>query len=229
VQFPDWRPIGSFEDLTTLDASSRSELVGTEHTAKAGTAIPTGNKSGRGGVYLGMTNDSLRSFLAVPLAAVFLILFLPLFVTGKQPSMGLRVPVAHVRTFPFAECNDDRSVWVLLAKNGGIRINETPVSRRELKLRISEIYENREEPNAIFMLVDPEVSYGDFVDVYNEVSSANRSLHVGLVTDGLMALLNACPTGEACGLDWPDHKYIPWCLHLNLPPFSPLRSPGNLN
>jgi biopolymer transport protein ExbD len=109
-----------------------------------------------------ITNDSLRSFVAVPVAAVFLILLLCLLAMGKRPAMGLRVPVPHVRTLPFAECYDDRSVWVRLAKNGGIRINETSVSRNEVKLRISEIYENREGPNAIFMLVDPEVPYGDF-------------------------------------------------------------------
>jgi biopolymer transport protein ExbD len=172
------------------------------------------------GVNLDMTNDSLRSFVAVPLAAVFLILVLCLFAMQKPPAMGLRVPVPHVRTFPFADCYDDRDVWVRIAKNGGIRINETSVSRNELKLRISEIYENRKEPNAIFMLVDPEVPYGDFVDVYNEVSSANRSLHVGLMTDGLKELLYSCPAGASCGLDWPDHKYIPSCLqfkHISRP------------
>jgi biopolymer transport protein ExbD len=174
-----------------------------------------------------MTSESLRSFLTVPLAAVFLILVLCLFETERPPAMGLRVPVSHVRTFPFAECYDDRSVWVRLAKNGDIRINETPVSRNELKLRISQIYDNREEPNAIFMLVDPEAPYGDFVDVYSKVSSANRSLRVGLMTDGLMALLNACPTGASCGLDWPDHKYIPWCLQFNFPPVTLKRSLGD--
>jgi len=190
---------------------------------------PIGNKHSCGGVNLGMTNNNLRSYLAGPLAALFLILFLCLFAMGRAPAVGLSVPIAQVRTFPFAECNDDRSVWVFLAKNGGIRVNETPVPRNELRRKISQIYENRQEPNAIFMLVDPEVPYESFVDVYNEVSSANSSLQVGLVTGGLMELLKACPAGASCGLDWPDHKYIPWCLYYNIPPVSThLRSPVGL-
>ena|ERR1039457_4488483 len=120
-----------------------------------------------------MTNDSLRSFVTVPLATIFLILLLCIFTQKRPPATGLIVPVTHVRTFPFNDCNDDRSVWVLLLKDGGIRINETPVPRNELRLRISQIYANRQEPNAVFMRVDPEVPFGDFLDVYDRVVSSS--------------------------------------------------------
>ena len=164
-----------------------------------------------------MTSDSFRSFVALPVASVFLILILCLFAIDKPPATGLRVPVTHVRTFPFSDCYDDRSVWVIVSKDGGVRINETAVPRNELKLRISQIYENRQESNATFMLIDPDVPYGDFLEIYDQVSSANRSLHVGVITDGVMKALKSCPMGASCGLDWPDHKYIPWCLYFNHP------------
>ena len=172
-----------------------------------------------------MTIDNLRSFLAIPLAAAFLILVLCLFARERPPAMGLRAAVPRVRIFPFADCYDDRPIWMTLSKDGSIHINETPISGKELKRTLSKIYDGRGEPNAIFMRVDPEVPYGDFVDVYNEVSSVDQNLHVGLMTDGLIRLLKECPVGASCGLDWPDHKYIPWCLSFNNLPVGHLRSP----
>ena len=172
-----------------------------------------------------MKSERIWSFLAAPVAGVFLILLLSVFATGRESPTGLSVPITHVRTFPFDHCWDDRSVWIRVLKTGIIRINETPVPRNELKLRISQIYANRSEPNAAFMMVDPEVPYERFLDVYNELTSANRNLHVGVVTDGVMRDLKACPSGASCGLDWPDHKYIPWCLYSNFPPFPALHSP----
>jgi biopolymer transport protein ExbD len=172
-----------------------------------------------------MTSDSLRSFAAVPLATVFLIVLLCIFTQKRPPATGLSVPVTHVRTFPFNDCYDDRSVWILLFKDGGIRINETPVPRNELRLRISRIYADRQEPKAAFMRVDPEVPFGDFLDVYERVVSASHGLRVGVITDGLESGLKACPKGASCGLDWPDHDYIPWCLYFNSPALPVLRSP----
>ena len=146
--------------------------------------------------------------------------------TRRPPALGVSVPVATVRTFPFKDCYDDRSVWVLLLKDGSIRINETPIPRNELKLHISEIYTNRQEPNAAFMRVDPEVPYADFVDAYSDVVSGHHGLRVGVITTDLNRRLEACPKEASCGLDWPDHEYIPWCLYFNISPVvSPLKSP----
>jgi biopolymer transport protein ExbD len=173
-----------------------------------------------------MKMNSLRYTLAASFAAVFLILFLYIFAAArKPPALGLSVPVATVRTFPFKDCYDDRSVWVLLLKDGSIRINETPVTRNELKPLISKIYANREEPNAVFMRVDPEVPHADFVDAYSQVVSAHYGLRVGLITGDLNRRLEGCPKGASCGLEWPDHKYIPWCLTFNAPVVTSLKSP----
>jgi len=186
-----------------------------------------GNKRGPFGVEFNVINDSLRSFVAVPLATVSLILLLCIFTQKMPTAMGLSVPLTHVRTFPFNDCYDDRSVWVLLLKDGSIRINETPVPRNELRTLVAEIYANRQEPNAVFMRVDPEVPYGDFVDVYGRVVSASRALHVGVITDGLESRLKECANGASCGLEWPDHDYIPWCLYFPSPALPVLHGPSS--
>ena len=166
-----------------------------------------------------MQIDSLRSSLAVSFAAVFLILLLCVLAITRKPSAeGVILPIPKVRTYPFNDCYDDRSVWVLLFKDGRIRINETPISRNELKPLISQIYAYRQEANAIFMRVDPEVPYADFVNAYNDVASAHPGLRVGVITNDLRRHLEACPKDAACGLDWPDHEYIPWCIAFNIAP-----------
>jgi hypothetical protein len=73
---------------------------------------------------------------------------------------------------------------------------------------LGEIYENREY-KLIYMFVDPDVSYGEFARFYGTVASSTPGLRIGLRTRQMEAEFQQCPQGSSCGLEWPDHTFIP--------------------
>ncbi len=178
----------------------------------------------------GMDLDRLRSLLAAPMAGLFLILALCTFAVQRPASMGIQIPLLKVRTHPYKDCDflSDRNIVVQLHNDGSTWINETRVSAGELRPRLAEIYENRMK-KVIFVRPDPEVSFGNFADIYNEVASSTNDLHIILSTRQLDEELHKCPEGSSCGLEWPDRTYEP-CVWTNISifpiPHHPLRWPG---
>lgn len=163
-----------------------------------------------------MDLDRLRSLLAVPMASLFLVLVLCVFGVQKPPSVGIHLPLPKVRVHPYKDCDflSDRSIVLQLHKHGSTFINETRVSHEELRSILVEIYENREE-RVIYILPDSDVSFWEFADIYNKVASSINGLHIVLSTKLLDGELHQCPEGSSCGLDWPDHTYIP-CVWSNI-------------
>ena len=171
-----------------------------------------------------MDLDRLRSLLAVPLACLFLILVLCVFAVQKQPSVGMHLPLPKVRVHPDKDCDflSDRNIVLQLHKDGSIFINETRVSQEELRSILVEIYETREE-RVIYILPDSDISFGEFSDIYDKVASSINGLHIALSTRLLDRELKQCPEGSSCGLDWPDHMYVP-CVWSNIRPVHVLHS-----
>ena len=165
-----------------------------------------------------MDLDRLRSLLAAPMAGLFLILALCTFVLLRPASRGIQIPLLKVRAHPYKDCDflSDRNIVVQLHNDGSTWINETRVSAGELRPRLAEIYENRME-KVIIILPEPEVSFGDFANMYNKVASSTSDLHIILRTRQLDKELLQCPEGSSCGLEWPDHKYVP-CVWTNITP-----------
>jgi biopolymer transport protein ExbD len=151
----------------------------------------------------------LRSLIAPAMASLFLMLSLCAFVVQRPPSVGMHLLLPRVRTNPIDDCSGvDRWIVVLLHKNGSYSINEEQVPVGELGSRLGEIYENREH-KMILMFSDPEVSYGEFAKFYSTVASSTSNLRIDLRTRQLQAELQKCPPGGSCGLEWPDHTYVP--------------------
>jgi biopolymer transport protein ExbD len=165
-----------------------------------------------------MDPNRFRSLLAVPLASLFLILVLCLFAVQRPPSVGMNLPLPRVRIDPISNCNflSDRNIVVHLRKDGSIWINETQESPDELGHILTKIYENRDE-KVIYMLSDPDISYGEFANIYNKVASSTNDLYIVLSTRQLNKEFQKCPSGVYCGLDWPDHTYQP-CVWINIHP-----------
>ena len=165
-----------------------------------------------------MNFSNLRTLLAAPLASIFLIATLIVLVPRGRVSTGIQIPITRVREIESGDCQDDRDIFVFIHQGGTTKINQTPVPISELKGRLSEIFLNRREQNVVYVLSDPEVQYGDFVRIYNEVVSSTPNLYVGLITPQLNLELLKCRLGAICGLKWPDGGYQHSCLNFNVPP-----------
>jgi hypothetical protein len=131
----------------------------------------------------------------------------------------------RVRTVPFKDCDflSDRRIVVQLHKDGSTWINETLVSHEKLGPVLAEIYEYRQEKE-VYILSAPDVSFGQFADLYSAVSSSTSNLHIGLQTRQLRAQIQECPPGSYCELDWHGSTYIP-CVWANVPVYLPLHTP----
>jgi biopolymer transport protein ExbD len=167
-----------------------------------------------------MDYNRLSSHLAAPLASLFLILAFCTFTLQKPASVGMYLPITRVREIPDFHClGVDRTILVMLRKDGGYWINETQVPANELRPRLAEIFENRKE-KILPLFSDPDVTFGEFADFYNKVESSTSNLHIILRTRQLQAQLNLCSPFGSCGIDWPDHQYTP-CVYRPAPLLRP--------
>lgn len=164
-----------------------------------------------------MDPNRLRALIAAPLVSLFLILVLCTIGVRRPASMGMHVPTIKVRVHPYKDCDflSDRSVVVQIHEDGSIWINETRQTREKLGPTLANIFESREERD-VYLLPSPDVSFGEFADTYNIISSSTRNLHIVLSTRQLDKELQQCPLDSACALDWPDHASIP-CAWANVP------------
>jgi biopolymer transport protein ExbD len=182
-----------------------------------------GNHSGVCGVYSHMDFDRLRSILAVPFASLFLILLLCTLVVRRPQSVGIAMPLPKVRVNVVSQCYDDRMIVIRIKKDRKIWINETQVSSLELRDLLAKIFEGRGPMSDAYILPDPDLTFGDFVDAYSRVSGSAKDLPIGVVTPKLDYDLQQCSdhlpvlAGDwdhqpVCGLIWPDHRYQRSCL-----------------
>ena len=142
------------------------------------------------------------------MASLFLVLSLCAFVVQKPESVGIIMPVPKVRTIPEDHCPVlDRTIFVQLHKDGSYWINETQMPANELRTRLAEIYENRAE-KFIYMVSDPDVSYGEFANFYSRVAFSDSDLRIVLLTRQIQAQVEQCSLGSCCAIEWPDHSNI---------------------
>jgi biopolymer transport protein ExbD len=134
---------------------------------------------------------------------------------GSHASAGLLLPEPGVRAFRLEECYDDRSVIVFVEKSGTTRINETQEPVEKLEGTLSLIFQNRQvETEVVFVYPDPEVSYEEFLNVYQKVARGAKGVKVGLLTRGTRDALDACSKQHdpPCGLEWADSVPRPECM-----------------
>jgi biopolymer transport protein ExbD len=163
------------------------------------------------------------------LASLFLILLLCALPARGPMSVGINVPMTRVREIPSENCFSglrDRDIVLSIKGDGATWINGTRLKREEVRERMSRIYENRAERIA-YLLVDPNVSYGEFADVYDHATSSTPGLHIGLLTRQVREQVDHCPQGRGCTIEW---AYAPgniYCKNMFPPaPAKALRSPG---
>src|SRR5271169_6761579 len=130
----------------------------------------------------GMDVNRLFSLLAVPLAGIFLILILCTFAMRKPVSTGIRIPVIRLHHDPNepTDCGG-RSEFIRLTRDGRTWINEDEIPRDQLVPKIAELMESRVE-RAVYVVVDSEMSYGQFAEFLGQVAGAATDLHVVVVS-----------------------------------------------
>ncbi|MGP8176142.1 MAG: ExbD/TolR family protein [Terracidiphilus sp.] len=169
--------------------------------------------------------------MPAPLASLFLVLSLCAFVVQRPASAGMHFPITRVRVVSFHDsfhegyCYDDRDIFVRIKKDGSTWINETQEQPSEVAPLIAQIMEPRAYKPPVYVLTDPEVSYGRFASLFKQISASSSDLHVGVITPQLDRELRQCPLGSICGLDWLDHRPSYSCIEFNVPPVRILRSP----
>jgi biopolymer transport protein ExbD len=152
-----------------------------------------------------MDFNRLSSLVAVPLASLFLIVVLCVFGVQRPPSVGVMVPLEHVRVVPNKECDflSDREIVVQLHRDGSTWINETRVSHDKLRSELAEIFKYRHE-SYVYITSDPDVSFEEFANLYSTVDSSTSNIRIVLLTAKMRALIQQCPPGGVCELIWHD-------------------------
>jgi biopolymer transport protein ExbD len=158
----------------------------------------------------------LRALIAPAMSSLFLVLSLCAFVVQRPQSVGMDIPILKVWVHPYKDCDflSDRSIVVQLRNDGSTRINQTLVSPDELRSRLAEIYESREE-KIVYILSDSNISFTKFANIYNKAVSSTSDLHVVLITSQLDREFQQCPPGSYCELDWRNQTYVP-CVWSNI-------------
>jgi biopolymer transport protein ExbD len=159
------------------------------------------------------------------MASLFLVLSLCALVVQRPASVGMHFPITRVRRVSLHDCYDDRDIFVRIKKDGSTWINETQEQPSDVAPLIAQIMESRAYEPPVYVLTDPEVSYGRFASLFQQISASSSDLHVGAITPQLDRELRQCPLGSICGLDWSDHRPSYSCLAFNFPPVRILRSP----
>lgn len=167
-----------------------------------------------------MNLERLRILIAPALAGLFLALALCTFAVRRPGATGIVLPMTRVRMNPAGDCADaDRWTVVLLHKDGSYWINEDRVPTDELGSQLAAIYAGRKY-KTVWMFADPDVSYGQFAQFYDIVSSSTPNLYIDLRTPRTQEELQHCPLGGSCGMEWPDHTFVP-CVARALPKLRP--------
>jgi biopolymer transport protein ExbD len=165
-----------------------------------------------------MDFNRLQSWIAAPLAGLFVILCLCWFGMHRpEPGMGIYVPTLKMRQHAAGYgCEDDRWLVVWLRGGGKLQINETPMERERLAPTIRLIFENRRSRVA-YLMADPGVSVAEAAWALDSIESAISGMHVVLMTPEFKRLAerpisvrvvpNPGPYIPACDWEWAENGY----------------------
>jgi biopolymer transport protein TolR len=114
-----------------------------------------------------------------PFVDVMLVLLIVFMVTAPLLTVG--VPVDLPKTKAQALGQDRQPLSVTVRRDGGIYLQNTPISEDELVPKLEAISANGYDQR-IFVRGDRSVDYGRVMQVMAEISAAGFT-HIGLVTD----------------------------------------------
>jgi len=129
----------------------------------------------------------------------------------KPISVGMRIPVVRIHRDPNRGFScDNRAVFLRLTRDGRTWINETEIPAGQFVPAVAEIMENRAERVA-YIVVDSDLSYGQFAQFADKVAGAAAGLHV-VVLSGEIRRAFENRQREAldeCDLVFPANEFAP--------------------
>jgi biopolymer transport protein TolR len=127
----------------------------------------------------------IRSTIAAPVSALFVLLALAAFEERQHTSVGVPLHVYPIPPDPPKTwgCNS-RELVVVLDEKGKVWINETETPLDQLRPHLAEIFENR-YLKRVFVVADSSVSYEQFVDFISRIEGASPGLEVMLFSGDL--------------------------------------------
>jgi hypothetical protein len=162
--------------------------------------------------------ERFRTLFALPLASLFLILLVCFFATQRPPSMGIRIATMRLRPAPLTNC-EFNGFTVYLRSDGTIAggdiaggDREDVVSRGTILSRIKEARDSIQD-DTIFVIADPDVSFGQFAELIADIHNVAPPDHIGVVTPQGQITLFDHPSGkpvevlaDRCRFEWPAVK-----------------------
>jgi biopolymer transport protein ExbD len=163
-----------------------------------------------------MNPNSLRATAAAPLASLALLLAVCVVLLQSPHSVGIRVPLAQLhKTLPQPQCNSlEVSLW--LTNDGRTWINWTELRPEDIRGKIAEVMEYRSVKN-VYVIVELQVSYQQFVNFMSRIVDASPNLHVVLLTSELRREIRKGEVDPVCTvLDSPESEALrPFARYLN--------------
>jgi biopolymer transport protein ExbD len=123
-----------------------------------------------------------------PMIDILLVLLIIFMVIVPTVPKGLDALVPQPPKNPQQQQPNDRTIVVQVLGKGGTglsyKINETPVEKRDLLAKLTEIYSNRAE-KVMFVKGDDDVNFAAIADVIDIAHSAAVD-HIGIMTPKIM-------------------------------------------
>jgi biopolymer transport protein ExbD len=156
-----------------------------------------------------MDLDRLRKLLAAPMASLFAILILCVFVVQRPIPTGIHIPMMRARAQPLSNCEFNGFTVYLRADGkigGGDR--DAEVSQATILSRIVEARDDIQD-DTVFVITAPDASYGQFVDLIAKIHNAAPADHIAVVTPAGQVDATLVPSGahkiwaDRCRFEWP--------------------------
>ena len=163
-----------------------------------------------------MSLERLRTLLVPLMAALFLILLVCVFTIERPTSMGIRISMMRIRSVPLTNCAFN-GFTVFLRSDGKIAGGDRDdmVSRATMLSRIKEARDNIQD-GTIFVITDPDVPYGRFVELIADIHTAAPPDRMAVVTREGQVTMFYRPSGQPvkvvadrCRFEWPAVKGQP--------------------
>jgi biopolymer transport protein ExbD len=124
-----------------------------------------------------------------PMIDVLLVLLIIFMVIVPVTPKGLDALVPQPPKNPNQQQPNDRTIVVQVEGKAGtplvFKINETPVEKRDLQAKLTDIYANRAE-RVMFVRGDDDVNFSAIADVIDIAHAANVD-HIGIMTPKILA------------------------------------------
>ena len=148
----------------------------------------------------------LRSLLAPPIAALFILLTLCIFSVQSSPSTGFKIPILKISHRDVFTCDGDWA-FVQLLDDGRTKINGKIIREEELPSLVSDVMASRAE-RLIYVVPSSGMPYSRPMLTLSSLKKAVPDMHIGVLTgearDAYMHPHSICFPAE---IDWPSGDF----------------------